>query len=151
MIKSSKRLLVEGENDQLFFEACCRQARLQDIQIGPPLAMGVAINGEDEKKGKGNAIALLPKLIAQMEHQSVTHLGLVVDADQPETDGLGFVKTWDKITQILAGNGYIIPPRPSKPGEEICFEHKDGFPPIDLWIMPDNCGNDWLRKVFVRP
>jgi hypothetical protein len=149
MMKSSKRLLVEGENDQLFFEACCSYARLQDIQIDPPLQMGAS------KNGKNNAIALLPDLISQMEHQSVTHLALVVDADQPETDGLGFVKTWDKITQILAECGYIIPSCPSKPGEGICFAHNDGFPPIGLWIMPDNRSNgfleDFIKKSLVGP
>jgi hypothetical protein len=143
MTRSSKRLLVEGENDRLFFEACCQIARLQSIQVGPPLDIGGAGNG------KNNAISLLPKLIEQMEQQTVTHLGLVLDADAPQTDGLGFVKTWDKITGVLAAQGYIIPSRPNKPNAGLCFEHKDGLPPIGLWIMPDNCSNGFLEN-FIK-
>jgi hypothetical protein len=143
MTKSSKHLLVEGDCDRLFFEACCRHAKLQDIEVGPPITLGAASNG------KGNAIALLPKLIDQMKLETVTHLALVVDADATQTNGLGFVKTWDKITEELAKKGYHIPQRPSKPNGGICFEHKDGYPPVGLWIMPDNCSNGFLED-FIK-
>lgn len=40
MRKSGKRLLVEGENDRLFFDACCQFSKLQGIQVGPPIRLG---------------------------------------------------------------------------------------------------------------
>lgn len=144
MTKSPKRLLVEGENDRLFFEACCKIARLADIQVGPPQAM------EGRANGKNNAISLLPKLLDQMETQTVTHLGLVVDADSPKTNGLGFVGTWDKVTAILQGQGYSIPTRPIKPGSGTLFQHSDGLPPVGLWIMPDNCSNGFLEDFIQK-
>lgn len=143
MLKSGKRLLVEGENDRLFFEACCQIAKLQGIQVGPPIEIGATNNG------KYNAISLLPGLIEQMEQQVVTHLALVLDADAPQTDGLGFVKTWEKVTSLLGEQGYIIPSRPNKPNAGACFKHKDGLPPIGLWIMPDNCSNGFLEN-FIK-
>jgi hypothetical protein len=41
-----------------------------------------------------------------MEQEVVTHLGLVLDADDPQTDGLGFAKTWGKTTAVLAKEGH---------------------------------------------
>ena len=143
MITSPKRLLVEGESDRLFFEACCRHAKLENIQIGPPLMMGA------KASGKNNAVSLLPTLINQMKQETVTHLALVVDADAKETNGLGFIKTWDKITEELRKNDYDIPQRPIKPNGGICFEHKDGYPPVGLWIMPDNCSNGFVED-FIK-
>ncbi len=143
MTSSSKHLLVEGENDRLFFALCCeRVAKLSKIQVGPPSSYGA-------RDGKNNAISLLPALLAQMQDGAITHLALVLDADAPKTDGLGFAKTWEVVTRLLNSAGYTIPDRPNKANAGLIFEHQDGLPAVGLWIMPNNCDNGFLED-FIK-
>lgn len=140
---SKKHLLVEGDNDRLFFELCCeRNARLSNIQVGPPSSYG-------STDGKNNAIDLLPTLLAQMNDGAVTHLALVLDADAPKTDGLGFAKTWDVVTGHLYTAGYKQQTRPIKATAGLIFEHSDGLPDVGLWIMPNNFDNGFLED-FIK-
>lgn len=143
-----KKLLVEGEHDRLFAEACCERIGLKhEIQIGPPsqLTGNIARTGN----GKGNAIKLLPDLIEQLNDGSVTRLGLVLDADFLETDGLGFGKTWRQVTDLLIQYGYQIPPPPQTTGCGFCFPHVDGLADFGLWIMPNNFADGMLED-FVK-
>lgn len=143
MTRSTKHLIVEGENDRLFFALCCeRIAKLNNIQVGPPSSYGT-------KDGKNNAIGLLPSLLAQMNDGAVTHLALVLDADAPKTDGLGFVKTWEFVTEILRNAGYTMQERPIKANAGLIFVHDDGLPDVGLWIMPNNFDNGFLED-FIK-
>lgn len=142
-----RQLLVEGEHDRMFAEACCEKIGMKGkIQIGPPSRMP---GGANLGNGKGNAIKLLPDLIAQLNDGVVTHLGLVIDADFNETDGLGFEKTWDKVTCLLSEHKYAIPPKPDNASNGFCFTHQDGLKDFGLWIMPDNrC--DGILEDFIK-
>ena len=143
-----KKLLVEGEQDRLFTEACCELVGLKGkIQIGPP--SWLANGGSRAGNGKNNAIKLLPDLIGQTNDGSVTHLGLVIDADFLATHGLGFEKTWDTVTALLEENGYQIPPKPSAASAGFRLPHKDGLADFGLWIMPDNF-SDGMLEDFIK-
>jgi hypothetical protein len=147
MDMSPKLLLVEGEQDQKFFEAFCRIAGLSNENepwIGPANKLNSTLGF-----GKANTIHFLQDVLQNINDGKVTHFGMVVDADAPQTDGLGFVETWKKITSILAQSGYTIPKRPIKANGGMCFTHSDGLPNFGLWIMPDNLNNGFLED-FIK-
>lgn len=148
MRKYPKMLLVEGENDKSFFTACCRKIGLENtIWVGPPNSFG------DFSAGKDNAIKLLSVLIElatrDESNERIESIGLVVDADSPAAGGLGFAKTWERISDILRGHMYVIPDGIDKSGKGFCFQHPDGLPRIGLWIMPDNLSQGILED-FVK-
>jgi len=142
MVKQAKKLLVEGEADRNFFEAYLREAGVTDVWVGPPIDFG------GKKYGKGNALNILPNLIQDLADESSKRLALIVDADFPETD-LGFLKTWNKITNILRDSGYSTPGKPPKSTAGFVFEHTDGLPDFGLWIMPNNT-SDGLLEDFIK-
>ena len=142
MAKQTKKLLVEGEADTSFFEACLREAGIVDVWVGPPKDFG------GKEYGKGNALNILPELIQGLADESSKRLALIVDADFPETD-LGFLKTWSKITKILRDYGYSVQDNPPKSTAGIVFRHTDGLPDFGLWIMPDNT-RDGLLEDFIK-
>jgi hypothetical protein len=148
MKKYPKMLLVEGENDKSFFTACCRKIGLEDkIWVGPPNGLG------DFSAGKDNAIKLLSVLIELASRdesdERIEAIGLVVDADFPAAGGLGFAKTWERISHILRAHAYVIPDVLDRSGKGFCFQHNDGLPQIGLWIMPDNLSQGLLED-FVK-
>ncbi|MBI3230180.1 MAG: hypothetical protein HYZ45_08420 [Burkholderiales bacterium] len=147
---SKKLLLVEGENDRLFYQICCdRFAKLRDIEVGPPSRYMHWKDGE-KPDGKNNAIDLFLTEVSRLAQDvGRSHLALVVDADSPATDGLGFRKTWEKITPTLEKAGYTIPPYPNKSNSGTIFQHNDGLPAIGLWVMPDNFNKGFLED-FVK-
>ncbi len=142
-----KKLLVEGEQDRLFTEACCELIGLKGhIQIGPPSWLA---GNSRAGNGKNNAIKLLPDLIGQANDGNVTHIGLVIDADFHATHGLGFEKTWNTVTTLLAQNGYQIPDKPTAASAGFCLPHQDGLVDFGLWIMPDNFADGMLED-FIK-
>ncbi|WP_157130309.1 DUF3226 domain-containing protein [Burkholderia cenocepacia] len=145
MIRGPKILLVEGDADKLFFQACCDAANIPegDVCIAPPTEVN------NRRAGKMNAIDLLPGLIAQMHDGSVTHLAIIVDADYASKNGLGFDGTWQKITTILSDAKYNVPDKPEKNQNGFIFSHSQGLPSVGVWIMPNNGSTGFLED-FVK-
>lgn len=132
---SSKKLLVEGLSDQVFFEALCREIgyKNKEIWVGPPHSYGAGGNG------KGNAITIFDDLLDSLNDERITNLGLIVDADYVQTDGLGFQKTFDRIASILSIRGYTIPLHSNK--HELAgfiFQNNNTSTEVGVWIMPCN-------------
>ena len=144
MSEKKKKLLVEGDADTNFYAACLIKAGFNvknDFFIGPAIAYD-----PQKSPGKGNAIALLPSLIDQMEQELVTHLALVVDADYSKTNGLGFDETLKKIKNILDEKSYDTTINLAEDKGGFCFKNKDGLPNVGLWIMPDNASSGFIEN-----
>lgn len=139
-----KKLLVEGEADRAFFEACCRVAGLEGVvQVGPP----TDFSGTGD--GKANALHILPRMIESMNDGTVTHLAIIIDADFEQTNGLGFGRTWQKAADIFRDAGYNVGSHPKPQPSGFVFSHPDGLPDVGLWIMPDNSSDGFLAD-FVK-
>lgn len=139
-----KHLLVEGEADQRFFGLCLQRAQLAgQVGVGPPMSYGA------QGSGKGNAISLLPTLLKQLETGEITHLALIVDADAPSSNGLGFQKTVDKVYDQAKSRGYQHPKRLAA-GSGYRFTHPDGLPDLGLWVMPDNASDGFLEDFMLQ-
>ncbi|MEI7866495.1 MAG: DUF3226 domain-containing protein [Candidatus Methylumidiphilus sp.] len=143
MAHQEKKLLVEGETDRSFFQACLREAGIIDeVGVCPPTdykALG---------SGKGNALHILPMLITNLADGTLSRLALIVDADFTETYS-GFSETWRKITGILRESGYCIPENPPTSTNGFIFTHTDGLPDFGLWIMPNNT-KDGMLEDFIK-
>jgi hypothetical protein len=139
-----KKLLVEGEADRAFFEACCRVAGLAGlVQVGPP----TDFSGKGD--GRANALHILPRLLEDMNDGNVTHLAIIIDADFEQTNGLGFGRTWQKAAAIFKDAGYNVGSHPKPQPGGYVFSHPDGLPDAGLWIMPDNSSDGFLED-FVK-
>lgn len=140
---SSKRLLVEGDADRLFFEALLREAgfKEKDVWVGPPTEFGAG------GRGKGNALHLLPDMISDFRDGRLTHLGLVIDADYCENSSQGFASSLSQIAAVLTPLGFH---RTRKEDGGIAFGQA-GYPSISVWIMPNNHSDglleDWVGSI----
>lgn len=140
-----KVLLVEGQADRRFFEACLRVAGFSavDVKVKPPLDYGA---GGD---GKGNALSLLPELVKQMEDGGITHLGVVVDSDH-DTNHEGFAVTGARIVAILDSLGYAVPKALGPRIDGYKFTHRDGLPSLSCWIMPNNSSDGFVEDFVTQ-
>ena len=143
MANPTKILLVEGESDKLLFTVICSL-------IGLDLMIKVAVPREIDKasNSKGGVFTVLPTLLKQLPDGEVQRLGIVVDADHPENDGMGYRRTLNLFEQIVGTAGYRrIHPKGLRAG--ILFGHGDGLHDLGIWIMPNNRENgileDWLK------
>lgn len=137
----SRVLLVEGPNDTTFYEAFCRESGVRRVDVKPPGSAGAKV------ESKTNAIHVLPMFLQQLDDASVQNLGLIVDADYPETHGLGHAGTMFQIRQKLIEHGFKPEKRHSSGG--FLFEHPDGLAPVGVWVMPNNRNNGMLED-FVQ-
>ncbi|MCK6411783.1 MAG: hypothetical protein L6Q55_05075 [Azonexus sp.] len=139
---TQKTLLVEGEADQIFFEALLRTIgyKKQEITVGPPREYGASGNG------KGNAIFIFEDLLDSLNDGRVTRLGLVVDADSKSSGGLGFLATYQRIEKLLSPRGYDVQTPPSNVGfDGFIFDNRNGLPKIGIWIMPTNKADGYIE------
>lgn len=132
-------LLVEGRADSTFYEAFCRVMKRKGIDVKAPTSIGATVDG------KTNAIHHLPLLLQQLDDASVSHLGLVVDADYKSEHGLGCAMTLEKVREKMVAHGF----RHEKRGNGFTFSHPDGLPAVGLWIMPDN-QHDGMLEDFIK-
>ncbi|CAD6874298.1 DUF3226 domain-containing protein [Methylomonas fluvii] len=138
---SSWKLLVEGKDDQDFFNAFCNLVIGENkIDIFPPKALN-----ENSGDGWSNLISNLPLLLSQLKNGDTEKLGIILDADYPPENSGGFHERYKKVTEKLAEVGYKIPTKPKLQKGDI-FNHSDGLPNIGLWIMPDHKNNDMLES-----
>jgi hypothetical protein len=140
-LSSLNVLLVEGDSDKSFFEACLRKASITGVVVSPPTDLG------GEADGRGNALHLLPTLLKQLNDGQIRRLGIVVDADHL-ANGLGHDEAYSVATEKLAEYGYAIPRAYPSGRPKYVFDHPDGLPRVGVWIMPDN-SSDGMLEDFV--
>ena len=135
-----KMLLVEGQTDRHFFNACLRVAGFAagEVKVTPPVEYGALGNG------KGNALSLLPDLVKQTEDGGITHLGVIIDSDHV-VNHEGFAATCSRIRLILDGLGYSVPGTLSPNHDGYQFAHRDGLPSLFCWVMPDNSSDGYVE------
>lgn len=147
-------LLVEGVNDQAFFEKLCKVLDLNvDVEIGTPLDyLSAQQGGFNSKQGVLNSLDIFLPLLED-EESYIKKLALVLDADITGNNNGGFIAT---ITQIKAKTGvfgysnrhvYI-----NDGGIEI--PHSDsGMSSLGVWIMPNNKDDgtieNWIKDKII--
>ncbi len=132
---STKVLFVEGDVDDYFFK--------QLIKADTVLAnLGIEIQ---PKGGVAREIKTLEEmeLLSNFEDGSLTHLGIIADADHNGIDTGGFNKRWDKFSTILEREGFTG----QKPTN--LFQHNDGYNPVGLWLMPNHCDDGSLEDLVL--
>ncbi|MCX7093972.1 MAG: hypothetical protein NTY50_11050 [Methylobacter sp.] len=134
------KLLVEGKDDQDFFNTYCGLTIGKNkVEVFPPKTLD-ASSGD----GWANLIKNMPLLLGQLKNGDIEKLGIVLDADYPPDNSGGFISRYALITKQLELVGYIIPKKPIY-GEGDIFSHSNGLPSIGLWIMPNHRENGMLE------
>lgn len=137
---SDRRLIVEGQADQSFFEALCRDHGITKLWIGPPTTFSQGGNG------KGNALQALEDALDDIRTGHVTNLGIVVDADFVSAGASnGIVATRTRIDAIVGKLDYSIVSGSSAANGLIYSSRRKGLPQIGAWIMPDNRSDGYLE------
>lgn len=138
-----KILIVEGDGDKAFFETLFKKI---DLEIG--IKVNTPKDHDFDRDGKKRAIRLLKRLIKLPMDGTISHLGIVLDADF-KCDHWGFEVTLKEIEKILNENGYG---NPEVQSGGLAFPHSTGLSlnSIGLWIMPDNASEgmleDWIKQ-----
>lgn len=143
-------LLVEGVNDQAFFEKLCKALKLNvDVEIGTPLDyVPPQQGGFNSKQGVLNSLDIFLPLLED-EASSVNKLALVLDADITGNNNGGFTGT---ITQIKnKTNDFEYSERHIYKYGGVEIPHTDqGMNPLGVWIMPNNKDDgtieDWIKS-----
>lgn len=142
MAASSRILLVEGRSDEAFFDALCEMHALKaKVRVAPPRILGGKANNKE------GLLNLLPLQLEQLADGSLERLALIVDADFPVTNGLGFAKTYKRVEDVLREYGFSPVKRAGVGG--LLFSSSEDFHDIGLWIMPDN-KNDGMLEDWVK-
>ena len=136
----TKILVVEGDADREFYSAICERAGVKNVEVKTP-----------SSKGKYNAIDLFGLLLKQLPSGSIKHIGLVVDADHPESVGgaSGFGATYAKISGVAANAGFQAPPINPKAPIAYLLTPPQGLQAPGVWIMPDNSSHGMVED-FVK-
>ena len=108
-IKKEKLLLVEGRDEEVFFEALFRKRNISEIQIM-------------ESGGKEQFAKELPEIIKLPNFRTVSSLAVVQDADQSAG------KTFKSICSVLKKNALKAPDKPAS--------FISGPPKIGVFIIP---------------
>lgn len=145
MADSARLLLVEGSNDRSFFEQFCQSIQLDvDVRVAPPREVGGTHNS---KQGAINHLATLYK---RLRTGDLSHLAVVLDADQSAAGG-GFSQTVSQVAAVLAPLGFDAGPLALAEGG-LVFQHNDGLANLGLWVMPDNANDgileDWIARTI---
>lgn len=139
----SRKLLVEGEGDQEFFQSYCELLHIGGIDVFPPKDINPSTGN-----GWPNLVKNLPLLLKEIKAGAIDRLGIILDADYPPDNNGGFDKRFQLVTTQLSQFGYNIPKNPNQKSGEV-FTHPDGLPSVGLWIMPDH-QSDGMLEGFVE-
>ncbi|UOG90735.1 MAG: hypothetical protein L3K52_11030 [Candidatus Thiothrix sulfatifontis] len=145
MRKQQKILLIEGQDDRIFFQHFLCKLDIQvDIEPKTPKNFcQTTSDGIDVLRTQA-----LPTAWERITSGELTHLGIVVDADS-QIQGYGFTKRRDQITNVLKEYGYDIPELSNIPLKGEIFTHPEEFTPIGLWIMPTHSADGMLEDLLL--
>ena len=116
----SKQLLVEGREEQFFFDAFLRHLGINEVQI-------------QNCGGKDNLRPVLRTLAGSLNFPLVGSIGIVRDADDSAPSALQSVQSSLGNTGLPVPTGFLI-----SAGES---------PSISIFIMPDNGSNGALEQL----
>ncbi len=122
-------LLVEGRNDQYVLRGLLRKHHISCFipDRDPPNANAIAIDQADGIK------RLLERLEVILDDGNLTHLGIVVDADED------VAARWDALRGIFSRfGGGDLPKSPASTGTLITLQQPYRLLQVGVWIMPDN-------------
>lgn len=149
-ITSTKILLVEGENDKLFFKLFLKKLRPNlniDVQVVTSQDVSL-VKAFNTKQGVFQQVPWLLK----PGGDSIPTLGIIVDADLI-CDGGGFESTLNQAVQILSGLSFDVN-AVNLHGSGRVFKHSDGLSSCGLWITPNNADEgaleNWLSDVVLN-
>lgn len=140
-------LLVEGRSDQELFSYICSSVGLKaKVQVAPPRDVGGRANN---KEGVITHFEILLPQLAD-ENTDLNRLALIVDADHIENHGLGYIRTFIRIEEIVQNFGYTFDKSISRNLGGSIFKNNEGLNDIGLWIMPNNRDEggveQWVRS-----
>lgn len=142
MAQSQRILLVEGKLDETFYREICKGKDLNiDVKVAPPRELG---GGANNKEGVFN---FLPTLLSQLADGRLERLAIVVDADYQAEHGLGYQRTLDRVTRIVADYRFAPANRSNISGS--LFRSEEGLHDFGLWVMPDN-RNDGMLENWIK-
>ena len=119
-IERPKQLLVEGRDEELFFQGFLRNLRIVDVQ-----AQGYG--------GKPNFGNFLEDLVDSVDFDKVESIGIVRDADDSAASALQSVQDRLSSVGLPVPQTYLVP--------------SENSPTTSVFIMPDNSGNGALEKL----
>ena len=145
-MSTAKILLVEGRADEAFYSSICnRLGLLPHVKVAPPRNLGGSGNNKE------GALNHLEVLINQLADGRVTNLAVVVDADHA-TLSLGYVRTVERVTEILARFNFSPRGNPLHRPGGILYDCPDYPSPFGLWVMPgdrqDGTLEDWVKNII---
>jgi len=123
-ISKPKLLLVEGNDEVIFFNVFCRRLNIDDIQV-------IESGGKDKFKN------LLPAILNMRGIEKVTSIGVIRDADNSS------VSAFDSIKYHFQKNGLILP----NSINEIASEN--GKISTGIFIMPGNRDTGMLENLIL--
>jgi hypothetical protein len=119
--KASRKLLVEGSDDQHVILALCSRHKL-------PVTFDVVDN-----RGVTN---LLKSISVWLKTSSLETLGMILDADEQ------IEKRWHEVKGRLEQAGYHLPSHSVRGGTIL---RQPGLPVVGIWLMPDNVSSGMLE------
>ena len=122
-IRCTKLVLVEGKDDELFFDAICQHLGLGDIQFR-------------QIGGKANLRNALRGVVSDPGFSKVIALGIVLDADD------SFEATFQSVCDALQKVGLPVPTQPMTPAS--------GHPRVSVMILPDAQNPGSLEDVCLK-
>lgn len=119
-LRHSKQLLVEGREEQFFFDAFLRHLGINDVQI-------------QNCGGKDNLRAVLRTVAGSLDFPLVSSIGIVRDADDNAQSAL------QSVQNSLGNTGLPVP--------QSFLTSAGEFPKVSVFIMPDNSNAGALERL----
>lgn len=129
-VKEPKQLLVEGKDQQNFFQAFVRHLSLPHIQV-------------QDFKGVTQLRDMLLGIVSNTDFDSVTSLGIVRDAERSAPSA--FQSVQDSIKNINNNIDDVNLAVPTKAGER-----ESGNPSVSVLVLPDESSPGMLETLICR-
>jgi hypothetical protein len=146
---SSKRLLVEGNNDRAFYQAFCKKLGLSDVKVEVITPKDIGAH----RDGWSNLIDYLPTELKRLSSGNIDQLAIILDADFLADNQGGLISrrslVTTKINDYLTTKSiapYQINSEPNYQNGDV-FSHPNGLPDIGLWITPDHKNEGMIENL----
>lgn len=136
-----QRFLVEGADVHLLVHLCLKMGI-----TGLPQGFGSEEDFRDNfliNKGKAGKKEVLKGIAPAIKSPEITHLGVVVDADDSADS------TWQSIRDVLEKLDYLDLPNTPQIGGIVAKSGTPHFPQVGVWIMPDNQNQRAIEDFFL--
>jgi hypothetical protein len=136
-------ILTEGLGDKDFIIGLLKKIGKAHVDCFPPKDIGGPSNGID------NVVKVIPLVINKIVAGEASSVAILIDADYTGIENGGFTSRRKQVTDILANNGYVIPPlTPTTISAGEVFNHPKYSAPIGLFIMPNHKDDGMLEDLL---